>query len=143
MGYTTKFEGTLTFTTEATASQLAALNAMMGEDCRDHKEWNAPDLTYIDLELAPDFSGLTWSGAEKTYDLEKLVNVVIRVMRERWPEFGLTGSMMAQGEDCDDRWMLVIGEDGWATKAKIALTGTVVDCPECGHRFVLAKEAKP
>lgn len=137
MGYSTNFTGELKFTAEATAPQLAALKAMMGEDCREHPEWNAPDLHYIDLELTDDFTGIKWNGAEKTYDLEKLVNVVIRVMREKWPQFGLTGSLGAQGEDAEDRWALQIGEDGLARKVKLAMTGKIVTCPHCDGRFAL------
>lgn len=141
MGYSTEFTGELKFTKEITIPQLAALNAMMGEDCRDHPEWSAPDLYYIDLEITDDFSGIKWSGAEKTYDLEKLVNVVIRVMRGTWPDFGLTGQLLAQGENVEDRWSLTIGEDGWACRQKVALTGQIVTCPHCEHRFVLESAA--
>lgn len=137
MGYSTRFDGELKFTSDLTAKALAKLNAMMGEDCRDHKDWNAHDLYYIDLELTKDFSALKWNGAEKTYDLDKLVNVVIREMRKEFPDFGLTGSLLAQGEEAEDRWALVIGEDGFASKQKIAITGTRVRCPNCEHKFIL------
>ena len=137
MGYTTRFDGELKFTSEPSAKALAKLNAMMGEDCRAHRDWNAAGLYYIDLELTKDFSGLKWNGAEKTYDLDKLVNVVIRVMRTEFPDFGLSGSLMAQGEDVEDRWVLTIGEDGWASKQKIAITGQRVKCPNCEHKFIL------
>ena len=137
MGYSTNFTGELKFTAEATAPQLAALKAMMGEDCREHPEWNAPGLYYIDLELTDDFTGIKWNGAEKTYDLEKMVNVVLRVMREKWPQFGLTGTLGAQGEDVEDRWALQMGEDGLAHKVKVAMTGKIATCPHCGWRFAL------
>jgi hypothetical protein len=137
MGYTTNFIGELKFTREATAPQLAALNAMLDEDCRDHPEWNAPDLYEIDLELTDQFDGLRWNGAEKTYDMDKLVNVVLRVMREKWPDFGLAGEMQAQGEDVSDRWALVIGPDGWAAKLKYAPSGKTVRCPHCDETFSL------
>jgi hypothetical protein len=140
MGYTTKFLGSLKFTGELTATQLAHLKKMLNEDCRDHPEWGATDLYYIDLELADDFSGLRWSGAEKTYSMEKLVNVVIREMRKRWPEFGLSGELEAQGEDHDDRWRLVIGADGMAAKVKHPRLGQKVECPYCERTFTL--EAK-
>ena len=137
MGYSTNFNGELRFTNEPTASQLAALKAMCGEDCREHPEWNAKDLYYIDLELTDDFYGLQWNGAEKTYDLEKLVNVVLVEMRKKWPDFGLTGTLAAQGDDVDDRWALAIGEDGMAQKMKLAVTGKIVTCPHCEGRFEL------
>jgi|CXWK01.1.fsa_nt_gi hypothetical protein len=137
MGYTTEFRGELRFAKEPTASQLAAVKAMCGEDCRDHPEWDAPGLYYIDLELTDDFTGIKWNGAEKTYDLDKLVNVVLVEMRKKWPNFGLTGTLAAQGEDVEDRWALTIGEDGLAHKTKLAVTGKIVTCPHCDARFAL------
>lgn len=137
MGYRTEFTGELHFTTELTASQLAALKAMLGEDCRDHPEWNAADLSYIDLELSDDFSGLRWNDADKTYDLDQLVNVVIVEMRKKWPEFGLTGTLTARGEAFGDDWMLTIGEDGMAHKVPLELTSKIVSCPNCGCKFEL------
>jgi hypothetical protein len=133
MGYSTKFTGELKFTTEASAPQLAALKAIMGEDCREHPEWNAPNLYYIDLELNDDFTGIKWDGAEKTYKLENLVNVLLRVMREKWPQFGLTSALSAQGEDMEDRWELQMGEDGLAHKMEVAMTGKIVTCPITGQ----------
>lgn len=141
MGYTTKFQGELKFSKELTASQLAALQAMMGEDCRDHPEWGAKDLYYIDLELTKDFSGLKWSGSEKTYSMEKLVNVVIKEMRKKWADFGLTGTFAAQGEDVEDRWTLVIGKDGLAEKHKVPIIGQRVTCPHCEEEFILEAKA--
>jgi len=137
MGYSTDFEGQLNFTSEPTAKQLAALNSIFGEDVRDHPEWEEKDASYIDLELTDDFSGIRWSGAEKTYGLEKSVNVVIREMRKQWLDFGLTGRLIAQGEDVEDRWALVIGEDGFASKQPLVVNGKVVTCPHCEQRFVL------
>lgn len=137
MGYSTNFKGELHFTREATASQLAALKAMCGEDCRDHPEWGTKDLYYLDLELNDDFTGIRWDGSEKTYDLDKLVNVVLTEMRKKWPDFGLTGTLSAQGEDVEDRWALTIGEDGMAHKLPLAPTGTIVTCPHCHGRFEL------
>lgn len=137
MGYSTDFLGTLTFTKELTAGQLATIKAMCGEDCRDHPEWEAEDLYYMDIELTDDFTGLKWNGAEKTYGLEEIVNVVIKEMRKVWPDFGLSGSLSAQGEDVEDRWSLTIGDDGMAHKVPVVLTGKIVTCPHCAGRFEL------
>jgi hypothetical protein len=112
MGYSTSFKGELRFTSEPTAKQLAALKAICGEDCRDHPEWEGSEgLYYVDLELTDDFSGIRWNGAEKTYGLERIVNVVLAEMRKQWPDFGLTGSLLAQGESLEDRWALHMGAD--------------------------------
>lgn len=63
MGYTTNFKGELKFTKELKASELAKLSSMLGEDCREHPEWDYEGpLYYIDLELLEDFSGIKWDG---------------------------------------------------------------------------------
>jgi hypothetical protein len=142
MGYSTDFEGELKFTTELTAPALAKLNSMLGEDCRDHPELAAEDLNYIDLELNDDFSGIKWNGAEKTRGMVECVNLIIREMRKQYPNFGLQGAMLAQGEDIKDRWQLTIGPDGLAHKEAVKIAGTCVRCPHCDEEFLL-QEAKP
>ena len=137
MGYSTQFKGQLTFTQPLTPDQRAALASMFDEDCRDHLEWEAAQLGYIDLQFTPDGSGIEWNGAEKTYHLDQLVNVVLTQMRKSWPAFGLLGTLIAQGEDLDDRWALTIRDDGWAHKLAVAPTGQTVTCPHCQGSFSL------
>lgn len=139
MGYSTDFLGELKFTTDLTAKQLAKVKSFLGEDCRDHPEWNTEDLFYVNLELLDDFSGLKWDGSEKTNDLDEIVNVVINEMRKEYPDFGLEGKLLAQGEELTDRWLLSI-ENGRAVKKKIELKGTKVTCPHCGEIFILESD---
>jgi hypothetical protein len=136
MGYTTNFEGELKFTTQPSKVALAYLVSFFGEDCRNHPEWEAKDLYSVDLMLNRQLDGIKHDGSEKTYDLEKIVNVVIVEMRKEFPDFGLTGQLLAQGEDITDRWVLAI-ENGMAVKKKQKVTGDVVMCPDCGHQFLL------
>lgn len=97
MGYSTDFKGKLAFTCPVTTEMLAKLNTFFGEDPREHPEWDMSLRDgYIDLQLTKDFTGIEWNGAEKTYFLEKSVDMVIREMRKEWPEFGLKGSLLAQ-----------------------------------------------
>lgn len=132
MGYTTTFEGELRFTEELRASQLAFLSTILGEDCRDHPEWNASGLTYIDFELTEDFSAIRWSGAEKSYDMTEKANLIIRLMRDKWPEFSLDGRMTAQGEDVSDRWVLCV-EPGGLARSIVVPVESPSRCPHCGE----------
>ncbi len=143
MGYSTTFKGELKFTVEPTSSQLAALKKMFGADCRDHPEWKRENLYYVDLEFTDDFSGLCWSGAEKTYALEEIVNLVLEQMRHKWPFFGLSGQLAAQGEDVEDRWMLIMGKDGLAHKKKLEIIGKKIICPHCERSFIFEDELIP
>jgi len=138
MGYNTQFKGELKFIVEPTVPMIAKLNSIFGADPREHPEWNAGrDSGYIDLMLNKDFTGIKWdNGCEKTYYLEKSVNIVLEQMRKEWPEFGLSGSMLAQGEDIEDRWELYIGEDGLAHKRDVPLIGAQITCPHCRHKFI-------
>lgn len=137
MGYSTSFTGELTFVKELKASELAELNKFLGEDCRDHPEWDATNLTYIDLELNKDFTGLKWNGAEKTYDLVEKVNLVIDQMKKVCPNFGLEGELLAQGEEVGDVWRLVT-QNNVAVEKKIDLSHKKkVTCPHCEEEFFL------
>lgn len=108
MGYTTKFSGVLKFVNPITPEQILKLQTILGEDCRDHPEWGARHLSYIDLKITKDSAGLQWDGSEKTYDLPEKVNVVIDQMQKEFPEFALTGRLLAQGEEVGDVWHLVM-----------------------------------
>lgn len=137
MGYNTIFKGEFKFVQELTASQLAKIKSFLGEDCRNHPEWNAPGLYYIDLVLLDDFSGLRWDDeTEKTYDMVDLLNLIIDQMRKDIPEFGLRGKFLAQGEDIDDRYEIII-KDGRAVEHKSIIAGAKIMCPRCEEYFYL------
>lgn len=106
MGYNTSFEGRLNFNKNLPIAAISKLRTILGEDCRDHPEWAKPDLTYIDLVLTEDMLGIQWSGVEKSYDMAEKVNLLIRLMKEDYPDFELTGELVAQGEDPRDAWKL-------------------------------------
>lgn len=144
MGYDTKFKGVLKFTSEVTVPQIRAMQAMFGENPDDHPDWlegtglDRWDVGYIDLRLTKEMDGLQWEyETEKTRGLENGVNIVIREMRKQWPDFGLSGELLAQGEDITDRWILRIGADGWATKIENPPKGRTIECPNCREDFFL------
>ncbi len=61
-------------------------------------------------------------------------------MKKEFPSFGLSGELIAQGEDITDRWKLVIEEDGFAKRINMKLIGTVVECPHCEREFKLKND---
>jgi hypothetical protein len=136
MGYTTEFRGALKFVPELNARQLAKVKSFFGEDVRKHPEWGRSNLYYIHLAFLDDFSGIEWDGTENSYDMVEQVNLIIKEMRKEWPEFGLEGKFLAQGEDIEDRWELQIA-DGWAVEKKMPLIGQKVRCPHCHNDFTL------
>lgn len=140
MGYSTSFSGELLFTTEPKASELAELNKFLGEDCRQHPEWGNTSLSYIDLKLSKDFSGLEWDGSEKTYDFVDKVNLLIENMQKKYPHFGLSGELLAQGEEISDIWRLVV-KNNIAEEVRVDLSHKKkVTCPHCSEDFFLEEE---
>lgn len=144
MGYNTDFSGELQFKNELTASQIAWLEQFMSADCREHPEWENPDnINYIELEITEDYTGLRWTGTEKTYNMCEAVNLITREMRKKWPDFELTGEMEAQGEDMDDTWKLVM-DNGVAIEKKVKkmVAGDEVCCPHCNKTFKLPEDGE-
>ena len=137
MGYHTEFRGSLRFNTKLTETQLSSIKQILREDCRDHPEWDAMDLTYIDLALLSDNSGIQWDGSEKTCNMPELVNVIITQMRKEFPGFALTGVISAQGE-VGDFWELYISDDGIAKKRKLLVTEEIIVCPHCNGTINLS-----
>jgi len=121
MGYTTRFTGTLKFKNELTIQQLIKLKEYFDTDSRKHPEWGPQAFNYIDLELAKDASGLQWDGSEKTYGMVEAVNFIITEMQKEFPDFSLTGSMLAQGEEIGDIWRLIINENGIAEEVRVEI----------------------
>jgi len=141
MGYTTNFVGSLKFIKELKATELAHLKKVLGIDIREFPDLQCFDvgnkLYYtVDLELTDDFSGIEWSGVEKSCEMVAQVNFVIRYMRSKFPDFELDGIMTAQGEEVDDRWVLSI-KDGFAIKTVTPPKGTKIECPHCGKKFYI------
>ncbi len=135
MGYSTRFTGTLEFTCELTIPMLAKLQTLCGEE---PSKFGYPreKTGYIDLEPTKDLKGLQWDDSEKTYYLETSVNIVIAEMRKDFPDFGLRGELLAQGEAIEDRWRLVMESAHHAVKVKIPITGAVIRCPHCREKFI-------
>lgn len=145
MGYTTEFDGILKFARPITTDALAELTKYLGKDRRDIGY--AGDTIYeggkygsywyhIDYELADDFSGIKWNGAEKAYDMEHIANWLIDKMREKFSDFTLMGFMNAKGDEFDDRWVLTI-ENNRAVKRILTIQGKIIKCPHCEEKFVL------
>ena len=138
MGYNTSFKGELKIVPELTATQIVYLKQFLGEDMREHPDWGKPtgDFFYINIELTKDYQHLKWDSSEKTYDMCGQFNFIIDKMREKWPEFSLDGTIMAQGEEIGDWWELFIDENDYACKRIRILNDKKIKCPKCGEEFV-------
>lgn len=123
MGYNTEFMGSLEMPEGMSATQVRLV--------KDYLVGNFD----MDLEVSSDGKSIVWNGAEKTYDMDEQVNKLIAHFIPLIPNFTLTGSMLAQGENVDDRWVLYMDRSGVARKAAVLETGHAISCPHCGKTF--------
>jgi hypothetical protein len=137
MGYNTDFSGVLFFTEDLTVSQLKNVKKFMGEDCRQHPEWDSGDMTWIDMDITEDYDGIVWNQAEKSYDMVKKINMIVDHMRKTDPKFGFKGEMVAQGEDTGDRWMITCVDGKAVTQGIKMIPDHEIECPNCKHKFDL------
>ena len=135
MGYTTNYKGELKFNYDITVSDIRYLQQFLDIDtrCADvtlpNNQFFKDLPAYIDLEITSGFSGLKWTGAEKSYDMVTQVNYIIEIMKAQNPNFKLSGYFDCQGEDKRDVWILQICDDGYAHKQKLERDG--IYCPHC------------
>lgn len=132
MGYNTKYKGEFKFVPELTTSQLAKVDSFLGECVADHPEWGELNSHYIELDLCDDFSGLMVRN-ESTGDIAAQLNMIIWAVDIT--EFGLEGKMLAQGDNIEDQYDIVI-VDGRVVKREINKPmGDRLKCPHCGKCF--------
>jgi len=143
MGYNTEYMGILEFNKELTASQLSLINEILDSDFRDLSQevqkalvTGETYLTYINLVLTKNFSGVEWNGTEKSHSMVDAVNAVTNWMRIHGgiKDFSFVGTMHCQGEDVDDKWDLII-EDGIAKRVQAPPKGIKIECPHCEEYF--------
>ena len=109
MGYNTDFSGELFFTEDMTVTGLRRLNELLDLDPDDRLPGKPPE--YVALKVTKSLTGLQWTGAEKTYGMDEVVKWLIARMRETHPNFGLKGTLLAEGEERGDVWHLVVDGD--------------------------------
>ncbi len=140
MGYTTQFDGQLNFIKPLTAEEELELGNILQEDAREHPEWKLPEgctyLSYIQFEITKDKTGIEWDQGEKFYSAEDAATLVIQVMQQKFPKFGLKGSLFAQGEEAGDIWILNI-ENNKGVRKEIPKPSDTISCPHCLGVFAL------
>lgn len=113
MGYDTHFQGRLTLSKELTAPQLKTLTEFLE---KDHKE---PGIWTRWCDWRTDGKKLFWNGAEKSYDMELWLQVILDRFMKFWG-IEVTGKMLAQGNNRTDTWTLEV-KDGKVIKTRISI----------------------
>ena len=123
MGYSTYFTGVLKFKEPITKEQEALLDDISGIDYRDGHPFfgvDCPNISYIDFVITENKLGIEHRGAEESYGAVEQVNFIIDVMKSRYTNFTLEGGLIAQGEEVEDVWKLLI-KDGKAIEERIKI----------------------
>lgn len=106
MGYTTKFRGTFTLDRPLTVEHMAALSAFAD---RRHNDAVMPS-HYCQWTPTADGTGIEWDGGEKFYDYTEWLAYIVEHFLRPWG-YTLNGSVKWQGEDMDDRGVLIVEDN--------------------------------
>jgi hypothetical protein len=123
MGYNTDYNGILEFINPLTPEQELFLIPMMTCDYEFSPEivqvvTNGDYMPYNDFIISPDKTGIVWQrDREKSYDQHKAINAIILTMQTKFPDFGLSGNIIAISE-YQEAWVISI-ENGLAVEKNI------------------------
>ena len=105
MGYNTQFQGSLRV---SGISSLKAFDYLANEVLqKEHKG----KIKHINLEYNWGMGTLSWNNAEKTYDMDKAIELVISEMQKEYPTFNLNGNLLAQGKRINDRYIIQVNNN--------------------------------
>lgn len=106
MGYNTDFEGEITVTPALTAAEYAVMRKLTTERHEDNSMYGgrgeAPGY-YCDWEFSVDGTRLYWNGGEKSYEMDKWLELLVRKL----PGHEFHGTVVARGEEFNDMWKMV------------------------------------
>lgn len=111
MGYSTEFEGHIVISPPASPELVKKIN----EFCDERHGTNVTPYAgmpgfWCDLFVSENGSTLTWNGAEKTYELDKWIKLLISRFFE--PNgHKLSGFLEAQGESYDDSYEIEVNDN--------------------------------
>jgi|SRR5882724_795486 len=94
MSHNTDYKGELQITEPAPVlvEHLRHLNTLLSLTPSDKpSDGVTPPPEYPALKLTPAFTALKWSGDEKTYGMDKVLNWLTAEMRKKFSEFQLSG----------------------------------------------------
>lgn len=126
MSYLSRYSGVLKFAQPIDPAQLLTLEGILGEDARNHPEWNEtlgvvdPEryVSFVDLTIEADRSGLevysTADGASTGEDVTRLVNLVTALMAKKFHGWHLRGHLDAVTEEGQPFFVKLDEEDGFA-----------------------------
>lgn len=129
MGYNTYFDGELTINNlPKNFEALDFFDQFLGADCRDYPEWGGwyisdnnirCELTHINLVWCKQDSTICWNGSEKTYDMDKILNLITKVTRKLYPGFYFSGELFGRGDAPRDIYFIRFDKEGLAYKVNI------------------------
>ena len=138
MGYSTEFQGSLKLNRELTHKEWIELSRLGNSYDQDlYAEYtDTPETipkSYLQWVPNEDGTAIVWNGGEKFYDY---IHWLRWLIKHYLKEHGLAvnGSIKWRGDELEDVG-IIYAHNNKITHHKTKVEG-VVDCPNCGHRFV-------
>lgn len=116
MGYTTRFKGEIKIDPPLSPEEVTALNTFADDRHGDGDVYPGFPSFYCQWVSKKDGTAIVWDCGEKFYEAEAWMNYIINHFLAE--AHTLNGEIIAQGEDVDDRWKLVV-KDNVVTKYEL------------------------
>lgn len=129
MGYQTDFDGKFDLSRVLTVTESNTLKEFADER---HEGDGFPGY-YCQWVPTKDGLGIEWDGNEKFYDYVEWLEYLIKNYFEPWG-IKVNGAIRYQGEEIGDVGRVEV-KDNVVKLVELEVTG-IVECPECGERFV-------
>lgn len=140
MGYSTDFNGVISFSRALTVREYKELIKLANYDSKDDGTYklytNTPETipdSYLQWEPTDDGTGLQWNYGEKFYDYIHWLRWLIKHYFKPH-DIVLNGQIQWQGEEIGDCGIIKVINNKVTTK-KLIIEGQI-QCPNCQERFV-------
>lgn len=117
MGYDTDYKGCILF--EPATPEIVKFiyeiveRTDLHEDPDYPHDWHLDHMfSSLDLELDDNEDGLWWQSGERSYDLDDQINVLVHMVRKKFPDFRISGGSMEMLEECEDPKFIIPRLDG-------------------------------
>lgn len=111
MGYNTDFKGQIQIEPPLNEHEWAYWTKFAEDDHREDKSLPSAYCQWI-----PNIAGdaIIWDGNEKFYESDKWMKHIVSQLKETGHK--CNGTIIAQGEDIDDRWKLIVNDNNVTTQ---------------------------
>ena len=112
MGYNTEFIGSLHFNKPLSLKEKEHFDTFKNDmNNKNSSKYTKEDICFFEFDISNDNSYIYWDNTEKPYDISAKLKLFIKFMLENNSDFELNGELLAQGENIEDRYKIIVNKN--------------------------------